>query len=110
MVGRQVGGVVAQVSICELGEKDTTPVSRIGCECGKRAEYKVKRARGIVTLCGTVTVLRAYCYRPHCKRGYTPGDRRQGFHWEWGERQRPGCVDLCLCGEQPRLTWIGDRL
>ena len=55
----QVAGVVAQVSIGELDEKDITPVSRIECECGKRAEYKVKRARGIVTLCGTVTVVRA---------------------------------------------------
>ena len=79
LVGRQVAGVVAQVSIGELDEKDTAPASRIDCECGRRAEYKVKRARGIATLCGPVTVVRAYYYCPHCKRGYTPWDRRQGL-------------------------------
>ena len=79
LVGRQVAGVVAQVSIGELDEKDTAPASRIDCECGRRAEYKVKRARGIATLCGPVTVVRAYYYWPHCKRGSTPWDRRQGL-------------------------------
>ncbi|MGD0220970.1 MAG: hypothetical protein ABSF71_01425 [Terriglobia bacterium] len=46
----------------------------LSCPCGHLAPYRELRSKPLLTVVGTVEVLRPYCLCPHCHAGQFPAD------------------------------------
>jgi|LSQX01.2.fsa_nt_gb hypothetical protein len=78
-VSRALAQGITQALVEPLSGKATYDGCSIRCSCGHRAQFKEYRPRWLSTLCGPVSLSRAYYYCRHCKTGYVPWDVREGL-------------------------------
>lgn len=76
---RTIAGAMMQEVAAKMSGKLTYKGVRIGCECGKEAEFKGYRKRWIKTLHGDVEIKRGYYRCRECSRTYLPWDKEQGL-------------------------------
>ncbi|NSW56021.1 MAG: ISKra4 family transposase [Armatimonadetes bacterium] len=77
-IGRQVAQVVVEEGVEQISHRASYEGCSIACSCGRRAKFIDYRPKYLMTLAGTVKVLRSYYYCRGCKTGHIPWDARQG--------------------------------
>lgn len=78
-VGRQVAQVIVEEGAQQISHRESYDGCSIACSCGRRAKFIGYRPKWLMTLGGSVQVLRGYYHCSACKTGHVPWDDRQGL-------------------------------
>jgi hypothetical protein len=75
MLVRSAMHQVGAAALAELLRFSAPDQRTIPCSCGQQARYRELRAKQVLTVVGTVEVLRPYYLCPHCREGQFPADQ-----------------------------------